>query len=229
MIGAEAKNVLIGLVGAGGFAREVMPFAQMHIAKLAEKYAETNFEIAFVETSPVKNNVNGYKVVSESDFFEETADIRLFNIAIGNSTAREKISKRFLNKGCKPLRLCAPSSIVYNNNAIGEGAIICDNCMITANATIGKFFHANIYSYLAHDCQIGDFVTFAPRVSCNGNIKIENHAYIGAGAVIKQGKLGEPLIIGEGAIVGMGAVVTKHVLPYTTVVGNPARCLKKKA
>jgi acetyltransferase-like isoleucine patch superfamily enzyme len=48
-------------------------------------------------------------------------------------------------------------------------------------------------------------------VKCNGNIHIEDHAYIGAGAVIKQGTPAQPLVIGRGAVVGMGAVVTKSV------------------
>jgi acetyltransferase-like isoleucine patch superfamily enzyme len=99
--------------------------------------------------------------------------------------------------------------------------------MITSNVKIGKFFHANIYSYVEHDCVIGDYVTFAPSVRCNGNVHIQDHAYIGAGAVIKQGSLAEPLVIGKGAVVGMGAVVTKSVPPYVTVVGNPARPLVK--
>jgi acetyltransferase-like isoleucine patch superfamily enzyme len=60
-------------------------------------------------------------------------------------------------------------------------------------------------------------------VHCNGNIVIEDHAYIGAGAVIKQGRPGAPLVIGAGAVVGMGAIVTRSVPAGTTVVGNPAR------
>jgi acetyltransferase-like isoleucine patch superfamily enzyme len=74
---------------------------------------------------------------------------------------------------------------------------------------------------------IGDFVTFAPGVKCNGNVVIEDHAYIGAGAVIKQGVPGVPLVIGRGAVVGMGAVVTNSVPAGTTVVGNPARAMNK--
>lgn len=73
---------------------------------------------------------------------------------------------------------------------------------------------------MAHDSVLGDFM-------CNGNVVVEDHAYIGTGAVIKQGQPGQPLVIGRGAVVGMGAVVTKSVPPGATVVGNPARVLVK--
>jgi acetyltransferase-like isoleucine patch superfamily enzyme len=80
---------------------------------------------------------------------------------------------------------------------------------------------------LAHDCVIGDFVTFAPDVHCNGGVIVEDYAYIGTGAIIKQGTVEKPIVIGRGAVVGMGAAVTKSVAPFTTVVGNPAIALKK--
>lgn len=58
---------------------------------------------------------------------------------------------------------------------------------------------------------------------------IGDGAYIGTGAVIKQGTPDRPLRIGAGAVVGMGAVVTRDVAPGMTVVGNPARPLEKGA
>ncbi|MNJ56020.1 putative acetyltransferase EpsM [compost metagenome] len=79
---------------------------------------------------------------------------------------------------------------------------------------------------MAHDCQIGDFVTFAPGVKCNGGVIIEDYAYIGAGVIIKQGTPNRPVVIGRNSIVGMGAVVTKSVPPNTTVFGNPAKPMR---
>jgi sugar O-acyltransferase (sialic acid O-acetyltransferase NeuD family) len=125
------------------------------------------------------------------------------------------------NASIRSFDILSSTTTMYDRNKIGEGCILCANTIITSNTTIGKHFHCNIFSYVAHDCVIGDYVTFAPRVNCNGNVKIGDHAYIGTGAFIRQG-----VTIGEGAVVGMGAVITKDVAPYTTVIGNPARELK---
>ena len=51
---------------------------------------------------------------------------------------------------------------------------------------------------------------------------VRKGASIGSGSVVMCG-----VIIGEKSMVGAGAVVTKDVRPNTTVVGNPARDLKK--
>ncbi|MDG2333395.1 MAG: acetyltransferase [Myxococcota bacterium] len=131
--------------------------------------------------------------------------------------------------GLRFFEVAAREHVRYDQVEVGPGAIFCSHTTVTSNVSIGSHFHCNIYSYVEHDCVIGDFVTFAPRVSCNGNVVIGDGAYIGTGAVIKQGTPDRPLRIGEGAVVGMGAVVTRDVAPGATVVGNPARPLEKRA
>lgn len=56
-----------------------------------------------------------------------------------------------------------------------------------------------------------------------GDVVIGNHVWIAYRAIILPG-----ITIGDGAIVGAGSVVTKDVEPYTVVVGNPARVVKKR-
>ncbi|POA76361.1 sugar O-acyltransferase, sialic acid O-acetyltransferase NeuD family [Pseudomonas mohnii] len=215
-----------GIIGAGGYGREVIPLAK---AMVDDLLASDSAELYFVVEGEIgEDTINGYPVISLDRFLSLSGE-RLFSIAIGASDARERISAVCESQGAKPFSVIAGNAVILDGNEIAEGAVLSPFVTVTSNAKIGKHFHANIYSYVAHDCVIGDFVTFAPGVKCNGNVVIEDHAYIGTGASIIQGKASRPLTIGRGAIVGMGAVVTKSVPPGITVVGNPARPLTREA
>lgn len=222
-MGKNLKRYVYGLYGSGGFSREVMPLVKHLVLKRASMDDCIEINIYYVDMHISGKYFNDVPVISESEFVNLDCDKKYFNVAIASSEIRQKVSLQMLSAGITPYQICAPNVVMYDGNSIGEGAIFCPFSIITSNVKIGRFFHSNLYSYIAHDCLIGDYVTFAPNVHCNGNIIIENNAYIGAGAIIKQGTPDKPLVIGEGAIVGMGAVVTKSVQPHTTVVGNPAR------
>jgi sugar O-acyltransferase (sialic acid O-acetyltransferase NeuD family) len=215
---------IYAIVGAGGFGREVLPLAREQIGMIGHD----EFRIVFVDDGSIESEVNGVMVMTSEAFKAIKSSDKFFNIAIGNSKIRENIAADLVSAGAKPFAISSMgNSVILDANTIGEGAIFCPFTTVTSNVKIGKFFHANIYSYAAHDCVIGDFVTFAPGVKCNGNVTIEDHAYIGTGAIIKQGTPDRPIVIGEGAIVGMGAVVTKSVPAGAVVVGNPAKPLRK--
>lgn len=213
---------LIGVYGASGFGKEVMPLVRAQFVELDKE----NF--VFIDDGQANTDLNGYQVLSYTNFINNSKADKRVTIAIANSQVREKLVARLNQDGVQHLEIQAANTVILDEVEIGEGSLLCPFTCLTSNIKIGKFFHANIYSYVAHDCVIGDYVTFAPGVKCNGNIHIEDHAYIGTGAVIKQGTPDKPLVIGKGAIVGMGAVVTKSVPEGVTVIGNPARILEKK-
>lgn len=201
----------LAIFGTGGFGREVLkPAREMLAATDPER------SLVFV-TDTAEAPVLGVEVVSPETL---TPSDRLV-VALGSSDARRQVAERLAHVPAG--NVFARSCLIGPGVEIGEGAVFCDYTMVTASASIGRHFQCNIYSYVAHDCVIGDFVTFAPRVCCNGNVRVEEGAYVGTGAVIKQGSPGNPIVIGAGATVGMGAVVTKSVPEGATVVGNPAR------
>ncbi len=220
------ERITFGLLGAGGFGREVMPFVRSSVAKTL-LIPESYIDVYFVETwQPKERTVNDYTVISLDEFIKISGK-KYFNVAVGNGEDRAAIVTR-VNSNAESLTLFSPQTIILDCNNIGAGSIFCPNTMVTSNAKIGKFFQCNIYAYVAHDCIIGDFVTFAPGVRCNGRVHIEDYAYIGTNAVIREGTSDKPLRIGKGSVVGMGAVVTKDVPAGATVVGNPARAMEKR-
>jgi sugar O-acyltransferase (sialic acid O-acetyltransferase NeuD family) len=213
-----------GLIGSGGFGRQTMPLLAEMLAN--QRQSEASRLVFVVEGPPAAAQANGYPILSLDEFLSLKGP-RFFNIAIGDGRVRERIASRCLGTGGEPISLTSRFSDIGDSVTIGPGAILCPFTIVSSNATVGRFFHANHNSSVGHDCVVGDFVTFSPGVRCNGRIKIGDHAVLGTGAMVMPGTANRPLVIGEGAVVGMGAVVLRDVAPHTTVVGNPARPLER--
>jgi sugar O-acyltransferase (sialic acid O-acetyltransferase NeuD family) len=212
------------IFGSGGCGRGVMPLARHQLRAALDK---GEADLVFVDDHSPAINKNGCRVLTYAQWMTEPASCRHVCIAIANGQIRRRLVLQCAADGVVFFEVRAPNVVQMDEVQLGEGAVLSPFVTLTSNIRIGRHFHANHYSYVEHDCVIGDFVTFAPGVKCNGNVVIEDHAYIGSGAVIKQGQLGAPLVIGRGAVVGMGAVVTKSVPAGATVAGNPARTMGK--
>jgi sugar O-acyltransferase (sialic acid O-acetyltransferase NeuD family) len=218
-------NNIYAIYGASGFGREIMPVAKAFLSN-----RKITFEkLLFIDDKLYGQTINGYPVISFDQFILLNSPKKFVCIAISDNKIREKLFNKLLKFSINNWSIFATNSILLDECNIGENSVLAPFATLTSNISIGKSFHANIYSYVAHDCIIGDFVTFAPGVKCNGNVHIHDYAYLGTGAIIKQGKPNKPLIIGEGACVAAGAVVTRNVPPFVTVIGNPAIPLSKEA
>lgn len=197
---------MIAVFGAGGFTHQLIDTL------------ETMDDEVVIVSDEGGASVYGLKHVS-SDQMPDTP----LAIAVAAPSIRRNIAERYPNH--LPANIRASTARLSRHANIGDGHILCDNTIVEAGARIGQHFHANIFSYVAHECVIGDFVTFAPRVSCNGNVHIADGVHVWTGAVIRNGSPEEPLIIGEGAVIGMGTIVTRSVPPFSKVYGNPARII----
>ena len=205
---------LYGIYGAGGCGRGILPIVRDQL--------ETGDRLVFVDDK-AGAAVNGHQVLSFADFVaSETIEKRIC-IAVANSAVRAKLAAQCEAAGLEFFAVHHENCIKMDDVEIGEGALFSPFTTVTSNVRIGRHFQCNLYSYVEHDCKIGDFVTFAPAVRCNGHVSIGDGTYIGAGAIIRQG-----LTIGAEATIGMGAVVTKDVPAGETWVGNPARLISAK-
>lgn len=198
----------------GGFARE---FAR------CIRDANPTEDIFYVDDAPSDNAIS-YDEARQRGADEAGA----FVIGFSNGSLRRRKTEQVLSDGFDLFSVQARTSLVGDNVTIGEGAILSDFTMVTADAQIGMSFQCNIYSYIAHDCTVGDFVTLAPRVSVNGRVEIGDEVYIGTGATILPGSADRPLKIGTGAVIGAQALVTQDVPAHTTVIGMPAKPLRRR-
>lgn len=206
-------TTMVGVYGAGGCGRGILPLLREH-TRLTDEC------IVFIDDDRAGSIINGHEIISYADFLMRGG--RQACLAVSDGLTRQRLDRQLTSDGVSVLGVRAPDVFEMDDVDIGPGALLSPHVGITSNIRIGRCFHANLYSYVEHDCRIGDYVTFAPRVNCNGNVTIGDFAYIGTGAMMRQG-----ISIGAGAVVGMGAVVVKDVPAGMTVVGNPARQLIK--
>lgn len=211
-------NRAIGVYGYGGFGREVLPLVNRQL----QAEGDQEDAVYFIDDAEGAEEVNGVPVVDFDTFRALPAASHAVSIAVADGKIRRTLSDRCREAGVALLGVRAANVEVLGETEVGPGEILCSFVTLTSDLKIGTSFHANLYSYVAHDCVIGDYVTFAPRVHCNGNVVIEDEVYVGTGAIIKQGRPGRPLRIGKGAVISAGAFVTKNVPPGMTVFGNPA-------
>lgn len=205
--------MIVGLYGSGGCGRSLMPLAREQFG------ADKCF---WIDDHPASETINGTPILTFSQFLIQDDPDKRACITVANSKVRAKLVEKCAAEGIAFVTLQAANTVVMDDVEVGEGAALSPFVTLTSNIRIGRHFHANLYSYVEHDCVIGDYVTFAPGVRCNGYIHIGDHAYIGSGAIIRNGRPDAPLTIGDGAVIGMGAVVTRSVPAGEIWIGNPA-------
>ena len=110
--------------------------------------------------------------------------------------------------------------------SVGEHVYIGEDTTVGEKTRIGQGAHITDHMTIGERVFIGPHAAFSndkhPYVN-NPDYRrespiVEDDVSIGINATILPG-----VRLGRGCVVGAGAVVTKDVLPYTTVYGNPAK------
>lgn len=213
----------IYVCGFGGFAKETY----WHIKELESNLA---FKVmGFIDKMPddlkckLKNYYHGVPIFNENVFDFNDKNIV---IAIGDPKLRYKIYRNIVRdfKNVSFPSIISPFATILSVNTviIGEGCIICANCILTCDTTIGGFVHLNLGTTIGHDVIMNDFITTAPLVSINGKVIVESGVYFGTNSCTV-----ENIKICHDSIIGAGAVITKDITETGTYVGIPAKKLMK--
>ncbi|WP_202818999.1 hypothetical protein [Actinosynnema sp. ALI-1.44] len=106
---------------------------------------------------------------------------------------------------------------IGRNTAVREGAIIHRSTTPARPTRIGADCLIMGQTHISHDCWVGDSVVVCQQSALAGHVTVADHAVIGGMTGVHQ-----HVRIGSRAMVGAMAKVTRDVLPFCAVDGNPA-------
>ena len=209
------KNIVI--IGAGGVGREV----SLIIQQINELEQTWNL-LGFIDdnTDNWGKVINGYSVIGGIDSLEFLSNDTYIVIAIANYKVKKNIVNKINNK-FKFATIVHPKVWIHDYMTVGEGTIIYEGAILTANIEIGNHVIISPKCGVGHDSIIKDYVSLLWNVNVSGNDLIEEGVMMGSGSTVIQGKK-----IGKGSIIGAGAVVVNDIESFSTAVGVPAKVIK---
>jgi len=210
------------IVGAKGAAKEIY-----YLIKRIN-HAKLTFDFkGFIDLDPeysvLKIGSENLSVFDESQFIQNQKEVCniIFGVAFPNIL--QAIIKKYTLKSIFHFpNVVHPNVQLDQSIFLGKGNVIAEAAVFTVDITLGDFNLINRGVHIGHDVVIGNGNVINPCAVVSGGINIKNHNLIGTNATIIQ-----YLNIDSNNAIGAGAVITKSISNHNTLIGVPAKPLKK--
>lgn len=217
------KNKKIAIIGTGGFASGDVLYICHDVG-----YKKIVF-VDPVNEETCNKDICGYPLLGGNQIPILKSENYDFIVAIGDNKYRQTFF-------CKHNKL-KYTNIIHPTSSMGFiqaqsinktiGNIVAAGARFANNIEFGNFGIYNFNCTVGHDCILRDFINISPGVNVSGKVIIEEGAFIGTNAAVREGHTIENrLRIGSYAVVGANAFVLKDIPPNKTAVGIPAKIME---
>jgi len=203
------KNLVI--VGAGAIAAEVTSY-------LSNSYISDDSEFSLKGYLEYQDRIEKYHKYYEleqpvlgelEDYIIQEDDV--FIIAVLNMPFKQKAITILQNKNARFTNLIHASTNIARTVVLGHGNIIYPNCIFGPKCQIGNFNILTSYSFISHDCIIGDCNFFATS-GLSGYVHVHDNNNFGIRSTVLPN-----ISIGSNNIIQAGMIVDKDVPNDATV------------
>jgi acetyltransferase EpsM len=215
MKGTRIMMIKVVLIGAGGHSKVIQDIVKANKDLRLHAVLDHGFK-----ENEVKNGIIFAGMDMIAGLLEEGCQ---FCLAIGNNGVRQKLVSEFDIPSDRYITLIHPTAVISPSAAVGNGTVVMPNAVINADTIIGDHCIVNSGAVVEHDNRLGDFFHVSPNAALAGTVTVGKGTHVGSGAIVIPGKT-----VGKWSVVGAGAVVVKDVGDGVTVVGVPAKEIRKQ-
>jgi UDP-3-O-[3-hydroxymyristoyl] glucosamine N-acyltransferase len=144
---------------------------------------------------PIISDVESYKIRDDDHFIIGIADLNF----------RSRMIDILNRKNAKIIGFTHQSTLITDTAVMGLGNIIYPFCIIGPNSIIGNYNLFTSYSFISHDCKVGNNNFFSTG-GLSGNVTIGNDNYFGIRAVVLP-----HVSMGDKNTIQAGMIVDKDV------------------
>ncbi len=205
------------IVGAGGHAKVVIDVVQQNQSHEIIGLIDT------VNQDRWGSALYGIEILGgEQELFSYSSNTHDVFIAIGTNQARQTIAANLTRKGFHIPSLIHPFTQISPTAKLGSGVLVMPGAIVNSDTVISDYCIINTSASVDHDCVAGEACHIAPGARVGGSCTIGARSWIGIGAAVR-----DHITIGNDCVVGAGAAVVHNIDSGLTVVGVPAKPIKR--
>ncbi len=208
----------IVILGAGGFARELMVLIEAigGWRILGFVRSEPEGELSLLHGYPNYPTIEAF--ISDHP---NVAEVR-YCFGAGSPKVKRAMDAEARHSGLVPAPpLVYPDVKIHPSVQLADNVVICAGTSLTVDIRIGYGTMLNLHCTVGHDTVIGEFCTCSPGVHLSGNVTLENEVECGTNSSVIPA-----VTLGERCVLGAGAVAVKSIPAGAVAVGIPAKSIR---
>lgn len=187
--------------------------------------------IGFIDDAETSDTAYGLPVLGDRSWLTSNrAAYDFVCVGVGTINARKALCAWLETESIETISAIADSAIISADAHLGKNLIIGAGTNLFVNPEIGDGTFIGPSVVVSHDSTVGKYCLLSVGSIIGARCDIADEVLVGCGSTLMPTGFSTDarLTVGSRAIVGVGATVIRDVEADATVVGSPAKPIKRK-
>jgi sugar O-acyltransferase (sialic acid O-acetyltransferase NeuD family) len=151
-------------------------------------------------------------------------------LGVGTIKARVEVVDWFNENNVRTISAIHSSVVISPEASLGSNLVVGAGATFYINPVIGDGCYIGPSVTVSHDSVVGKYCLLSVGSVVGARCDLEDEVFVGSSSTLMPPSFGTSarLRVGKGAVIGVGSTVIRDVPTGITVIGTPAKPLKRK-